>query len=179
MGFADILYTVAIGCVGILATIVLSYVFALVLDRCCSSSYATAGERAFSRVSNEASIWGMGYDERELVLERVFANQKTVRTFHKPQQQQPQQPQQNCSSSSTPQQQGIEMVEMKSSSNTQSQEKDGVDLEIGIGMNGTPAVEEPKKIALKSDGIVAPDRLDDNLCSICLVEYGKILADDF
>ena len=177
---SDILYMVLVGGSSLVVMIAGSYVFAIGLDRFCSSPYST--ERIFSRVSNQADIWGMELNEREKVLERIFANKGTVRTFRKD----------GTEKNSLDAQDGVEMVEIGPS------KKSGVDHST-IEMNGT-ALEDQNKTSLvtddpnsdtsiedKDDDLVdenmahameiarelPPGRLD-SMCSICLVEYGKV-----
>jgi hypothetical protein len=189
-----IFYVVLVGGASLLGMIAGSYGFAICLDRFCSSPYAMT-ERVFSRVSNEADLMGMATQEREIVLERLFQNKKTVRKYHQTKEHNKNHPK-NINDHRSQQQEGIEMVDMKETSTKR------VDLEIG--MNGAPDVEEPKKSALKSDDVnssdtsiieakddnsveehmeqvmekareINPDRLD-SMCSICLVEYGTSLV---
>lgn len=77
----DIVFMVLVGAGGLLTITAVTYMGAYVVDRVCSSPYPT--ERIFSPISNKANLWGMGYQERMEVLDRLFTDKDLIHKYDK------------------------------------------------------------------------------------------------
>jgi len=151
-----------------------TYALAYIADRWCSSPYPT--ERIYSPVSNRAGLCGMGHDERFEVLEQLFSGKKTIQKYDK------------ATIKKMPME--IEMTDLKprltkATNGNNSQEGQGEptedETESGVGLEGgcsgdaeAPALHQTSHTSLQSQEL-GLEQANNNLCSICLTEFGTSL----
>ena len=194
---AAFFYTILVLSAGMLFIVAVTYALTVGIDRLCSTSMT---ERIFSPISNRANLWGLSEKERMAVLEKLFSQKGTIRTYQKKkleqyrqQKQQQQQQQQNVTRVE------IEMAEIKTATPSQAP----------CDTSSEPGSKVGDQDAIKSDSLTSPSSpnntqnvalrvhlkdakdfsietplgvlqaqmsadLRENVCPICLVEYGTL-----